>query len=29
MPMKQILVVGSDPKVSQNLDEYLDPVLSN
>jgi DNA-binding NtrC family response regulator len=24
MPMKQILVVGSDPKVSQDLDEYLD-----
>jgi len=25
MPMKQILVVGSDPKVSQDLNEYLDP----
>jgi Fis family transcriptional regulator len=25
MTMKQILVVGSDPKVSQDLDDYLDP----
>jgi DNA-binding NtrC family response regulator len=25
MNMKQILVVGSDPKVSQDLDDYLDP----
>lgn len=23
--MKQILVVGSDPKISQDLDDYLDP----